>query len=118
MGRLEGASEERSEPMLVLTGEAVEVIRGIVEMEDGAGGRSGLRITTEELSAEEAELNMTVAEAPEDGDETVEQDGVCVYLSGPAAQLLDDKELDAHEHDDHVHFTVAVQGEEHEPHEH
>jgi hypothetical protein len=61
MGRLEGASEERSEPMLVLTGEAVEVIRGIVEIEDGAGGRSGLRITTEELSAEEAELNMTVS---------------------------------------------------------
>ena len=37
--------------MLVLTGEAVEVIRGIVEMEDEAGGRSGLRITTEEPAA-------------------------------------------------------------------
>lgn len=103
--------------MLVLTEEAVEVIRGIVTLEDESGA-AGLRITTEELDGEEAELNLAVAGAPEDGDQTVEQNGVRVYLSAPAAQLLGDKELDAHEHDDHVHFTIAIQGDEHEAHEH
>lgn len=104
--------------MLVLTEGAVEVIRAIVEMEDESGAQAGLRITTEELDGEEAELNLAVAAAPEDGDETVEQNGVRVYLSAPAAHMLGDKELDAHEHDEHVHFTIALQGAEHEPHEH
>jgi Fe-S cluster assembly iron-binding protein IscA len=95
--------------MLELTEGAMGVIRGIVEMES-ADGAAGLRITTEEMDGEEAELNLAVAEGPEEGDETVERDGVRVYLSAPASLLLSDKVLDAHEHDDHVHFEINEQG--------
>jgi Fe-S cluster assembly iron-binding protein IscA len=90
--------------MLVLTQEAVEVINGIVEDDE-----SGLRIATGEASGDEIELELAVAPSPEAGDETVEQDGVRVYLTPEASELLSDKLLDAHAHDDHVHFTIAEQ---------
>lgn len=92
--------------MLALTHEAVEVINGIVDTEDET---SGLRIATGTSDGPETELQLAVAQGPEAGDETVEQDGVRVYLAPPASELLADKVLDAHEHDDHVHFTIAEQ---------
>lgn len=95
--------------MLELTDGAKDVIRGIVEMEDG-GDAAGLRITTEAMDGDDTELNISVADGPEDGDETVADGGVFVYLNGPASVLLADKVLDAHEHEDHVHFTIDQQG--------
>ena len=95
--------------MLELTEGARDVIRGIVEMEDGSGDAAGLRITTETMDGDDTELNIAVADGPEDGDETVSDGGVFVYLNGPASVLLADKVLDAHEHDDHVHFEIGEQ---------
>ncbi len=95
--------------MLQLTHEAAEVIREIVDSSDG-GTAQGLRITTGSTDSDEAQLSMSLAGGPDAGDETVEQHGATVYLSESASGLLDDKVLDAHAHDDHVHFTITEQG--------
>jgi iron-sulfur cluster assembly protein len=94
--------------MLALTDSAAAVVRDLVAAEDAPEG-GGLRITAEPAGEGEAELSMAVAEAPEEGDEVVEADGARVFLEREAASLLDDKTLDAHAHDDHVHFTIEEQ---------
>lgn len=94
--------------MLELTQEAAEVIREIVDSSD-EGAAHGLRITAGGTDSDEAQLSMSLAGGPEAGDETVEQHGATVYLSESATSLLDDKVLDAHAHEDHVHFTITEQ---------
>ena len=97
--------------MLALTPDAAEVIRTIVDQSDEPlPAQTGLRISAESMDAEGAELAITVVEGPEAGDETVTEHGATVYLSESASQLLDDKVLDAHAHEDHIHFTIGDQG--------
>ena len=95
--------------MLALTQGAAEVIRDMIEGEEAAPDGAGLRIDTGTPSDEGVDLDLEFVEAPEAGDSTVEQDGIRVYLSAEAATLLDDKVLDAHEHGDHVHFSIEEQ---------
>lgn len=98
--------------MLALTQDAADVIRTIVDQsEQDLPPETGLRITTESMDSEGAQLAITVVEGPESGDEKVVENGATVYLSEEASQLLDDKVLDAHSHEDHVHFTIGDQGE-------
>lgn len=104
--------------MLELTQQATDVIRTIVESEPEAPEAAGLRIATGETTDEGTDLDLQFVGGPESGDETVEQDGVRVYLSSDASALLDDKVLDAHEHGDHIHFDIGEQGGELPPHEH
>jgi Fe-S cluster assembly iron-binding protein IscA len=94
--------------MLELTQDAADVIREIVDSTE-SDGANGLRITAEPMDTDEAQLSMSLAGGPEAGDETVEQHGATVYLSESASGLLGDKVLDAHAHDDHVHFTISEQ---------
>jgi Fe-S cluster assembly iron-binding protein IscA len=97
--------------MLALTQDAAEVIRNIVDTsEEELPPDTGLRITTESVDEEGAELAITVVEGPESGDEKVVEHGATVYLSETASQLLEDKVLDAHAHEEHVHFTIGDQG--------
>lgn len=96
--------------MLQLTQDAAAAIREIVDSSDEAKA-TGLRITAESMDTEEVQLSMSVAACPGAGDDTVEQHGATVYLSEAATTFLDDKVLDAHTHEDHVHFTVSDQGE-------
>lgn len=96
--------------MLELTQDAAAVIREIVYSSEGPNA-AGLRITAESMNTEEIQLSMSVAACPGAGDDTVEQHGATVYLSEAATTFLDDKVLDAHTHEDHVHFTVSDQGE-------
>jgi Fe-S cluster assembly iron-binding protein IscA len=94
--------------VLQLTEHAQEVIKGIVdENEVGAGG--GLRITSASGGNGDAELEFDLAEAAEDGDETVTAGGANVFLDPTAAQELADKTLDVHEHGDHFHFSLEEQ---------
>jgi iron-sulfur cluster assembly protein len=92
--------------MLAVTENAVSVICQLTdrpELPDGAG----LRIA----SAEEAP-NLTVAPAgtPEAGDQVVESEGARVFLEPQAAEMLDDKVLDARVNDaGGVEFLVANQ---------
>ena len=98
--------------MLALTQGAADVIREIVDSTPEPGEGAGLRIAAESLDSTEPQLSMSIAEGPEAGDEVVEQHGATVYVSESASDLLADKVLDAHTHEDHVHFTIGEQGSE------
>jgi len=93
--------------MLVLTDQAKEVIKGIVE-EVGPDG--GLRITATGQGNGDTALEFDIAEAPDTGDAVVDEDGAKVFLDGAAATALADKTLDVEEHGDHFHFSLAEQG--------
>ena len=93
--------------MLVLTDQAKEVIKGIVEE---AGPEGGLRITAAGNGNGDSALEFDVAPAPEDGDEVVDEDGAKVFLDEAAAAVLADKLLDVEEHGDHFHFSLEEQG--------
>ena len=96
--------------MLALTNDAADVIKGLVESaEEEVPAETGLRIATGQADEEGTELNISLVEGPEDGDDTIEHGGALVYLSSTASLLLNDKVLDAHTHEDHVHFTIGEQ---------
>lgn len=94
--------------MLVLTQDAAEVIREIVESSPDPG-EAGLRISAEPMSETEATLEMTLAEEPEPTDAVVEQEGARVYLEELAAEALSDKVLDASVEDEGIRFTIVEQ---------
>jgi Fe-S cluster assembly iron-binding protein IscA len=95
--------------MLALTEQAAEVIRTIVAGEDDAPAEAGLRIDVGEQSEEGVDLDLQFVPGPQEGDDTLSEQGCNVHLSPEASALLDDKILDAHEHDDHVHFEIGEQ---------
>ena len=95
--------------MLALTEQAAEVIRTMVAGDQDAPAEAGLRIDIGEQSEEGVDLDLNFVPGPEDGDETITEQGANVHLSPEASSLLDDKVLDAHEHDDHVHFEIGEQ---------
>jgi Fe-S cluster assembly iron-binding protein IscA len=94
--------------VLVLTDQAAEAIRGIVEDSD-LGTDAGLRISGTSAANGDAELEFELAEAARDGDEVVRDGGAVVYLDETAAAVLADKTLDVHAHGDHFHFSIDEQ---------
>lgn len=94
--------------MLVLTDQAQQVIKGIVDESD-VGPEGGLRIIGTTDDDGEAGLEFSVAEAAENGDQTVSAGGANVFLDETASELLDDKTLDVQEHGDHFHFSLEEQ---------
>ena len=76
--------------MLTLTENASTIVKDITT-QPGLAETAGLRITSEESA--EPTFAVSAAEAPEPGDQTVEQDGATVYLDQGAATMLDDKVL-------------------------
>jgi Fe-S cluster assembly iron-binding protein IscA len=96
--------------MLALTQQATDVIRGIVDAEENAPPAAGLRIAAADATEDSVDLDLSFVDGPAEGDDAVEENGVHVYLDAEASALLDDKVLDAHEHDDHVHFEIGEQG--------
>ena len=87
--------------MLQINDEAVEALRQIGD----------LRIRGVE-SEGEIELEIEEATEPMMGDETVERDGVRVFLDPVAANALEDQVLGIHAHDDHFHFSFDEQTQE------
>jgi iron-sulfur cluster assembly protein len=79
----------------------------VAEIQKSAGD-GGLRFVALESDGE-VELDLSVVEGPEPGDEVVESRGVRVFLEPRAAQELDDQILDVHSHGDHVHFVFSPQ---------
>ena len=94
--------------MLSLTPTAVDAVRDATTLQD-APTEAGLRIVAEEVDGE-FELELSVVDAPIEGDHVVEQDGVRVFLDATAAEALTDVELDAEAHDDHFHFAFNERG--------
>jgi len=84
--------------MLQINDEAVEALRRMGD----------LRITGV-VDDGEVELEIVEATEPQMGDETIERDGVKVYLDPVAANALEDQVLGIHAHDDHFHFSFDEQ---------
>jgi iron-sulfur cluster assembly protein len=92
--------------VLTLTPTAAEIVRTLVE-QSAAPDSGGLRIAAStDGGGESVELELALVEEPEALDETVEQEGATVYLDPEAAELLDDKLLDAQVAEDHVTFML------------
>lgn len=90
--------------MLTLTPKAAEVVRTLVD-QSSTPDSGGLRIAAED-SPQGVALELTLVDEPEALDETIEQSGATVYLDPEAAELLDDKLLDAQVGEDHVTFVL------------
>ncbi len=92
--------------MLTLTEAAATAIRDMLDEQGMTGG--GLRFSAVEEDGEIA-LELSAERASADGDETVEEHGVRVFLDADAADALSDQTLDVEPHGDHVHFTFVQQ---------
>jgi Fe-S cluster assembly iron-binding protein IscA len=91
--------------VLTLTPTAAEVVRTLVDQSESPDS-GGLRIAASDGAPEGVELELSLVGEPEATDATVEQAGATVYLDPGAAELLDDKLLDAQVADDHVTFVL------------
>ncbi|XVQ12349.1 Fe-S cluster assembly protein HesB [Spirillospora sp. CA-255316] len=95
--------------MLTLTSGAVQVIRTVTANPE-MPPETGIRIESG-IDGSDA-LRLSVAPAPEAGDQVVEAEGARVYLEPTVAQLLDDKTLDAQvDPQGDVAFTIAEGGQ-------
>jgi Fe-S cluster assembly iron-binding protein IscA len=93
--------------VLTLTENACNAVSSIVGQAATAPG-AGLRIAEDGSSSN---LGLVVAEAPQPGDEIVEDAGARVFLDDKAVAVLDDKVLDAeYQAGGGVQFTIAPQG--------
>ena len=93
--------------MLTLTENASTVVRTLVD-QTGAADQAGLRISQD--APDSPALHVIPTEAPQPGDQVVEEDGARVFLEEVAAVTLDDKILDAQVDDrGGVQFTIAPQ---------
>ena len=94
--------------MLTLTENASAIVNEITS-QPGLAETAGLRITSD--ASPQPAFEVTSAEQAEPGDLVVEQGGATVYLDESAAQLLDDKILDAAvDPSGKVEFALALQG--------
>lgn len=94
--------------MLTLTENASAIVNEITS-QPGLAETAGLRITTE--NTPEPAFAVSAAQQGEPGDAVVEQNGATIYLDPNAAELLDDKVLDAAvDPSGKVEFALAAQG--------
>jgi len=101
------AANPKGDVMLVLTDNATNVIRALAERPE-LPDASGLRIASADDGA--GALTITTVGTPEAGDQVVEDQGARLFLEPEAAQLLDDKVLDAMVTEDgRVQFLLATQ---------
>ena len=91
--------------MLTLTDTAAEAIRGIVAAPELPKG-AGLRIATQP-DADQASLEVSVAESPAETDQVVSEAGARVFVEAEAVPLLDDKLLDAEIEGTRVGFMLS-----------
>jgi Fe-S cluster assembly iron-binding protein IscA len=98
--------------VLAISEDAAAAIRGIVEAE-GVPEGAGLRITREEAVESSGgvriDLRLSVVATPEEGDEVLEEERV--FVDPGAAELLDDKLLDADYVGDDPRFRLDIQAE-------
>ena len=93
--------------MLTITTDAATAIKGIVETADVDGG--GLRIYAEPQNNAQASLEIALAPEPAPRDKVIDAEGATIYLEQNAADLLDDKQLDADVEGDQIRFSVTDQ---------
>jgi Fe-S cluster assembly iron-binding protein IscA len=82
--------------MLTVTEAAAEAITALTA--NHADGEGGLRLVVQDADGENAQLALSVAPQPADGDSVLGNgEGPRVFLEPKAAALLDDKVLDVQE---------------------
>ena len=93
--------------MLTLTDNATTVVKTIVD-QSGGEAQAGLRISQD--AADSPALHVMPSEAPQPGDQVVEDGGARIFLEETAAVTLDDKVLDASvDESGGVQFSIGVQ---------
>ena len=93
--------------MLTLTDHAVTAIRNLTARA-GLPPETGLRIAPED--GEPRGLALSLADAPQAGDQVIEASDVHVFVQPEASAVLDDKALDAQiSEDGEVSFTLQDQ---------
>jgi iron-sulfur cluster assembly protein len=95
--------------VLAITPTAAEAIKGVVSS-SGLPETSGLRIARpSETDERGAGFELSVAAAPDGEDQVVEEHGAQVFLEPEAADVLEDRLLDADMRDDKVRFLLEPQ---------
>lgn len=96
--------------MLEITTQASEAIRGILDS-DGVPEGAAFRISSEQQPGAEAQSGFAVSitDSPPPEDQVVEAEDVEVRLEPVAAEMLDDKQLDASIDDGQVQFSLNEQ---------
>lgn len=96
--------------MLEISSEAAEAIRGILASEEVPEG-AAFRITAEPSPEPGAESGFAVAvmESPPPEDQVVPGEDVEVWVEPIAAEMLDDKQLDASTSNGKVLFSLSDQ---------
>jgi Fe-S cluster assembly iron-binding protein IscA len=97
--------------MLVLTDQAVEAIRGIVE-DSELGPNGGLRISGANEGNGEAALEFELAPEALEGDEVVRERGAIVFLDETAAAVLAGRTRALHPQGANLHVSIDEPGEE------
>lgn len=96
--------------MLTLTETAADVVKQITEIDASNGTNPGLRISSQPDESDGPGLVLSPADAPQEGDQVLDEAGARVYLDESAAVMLDDKVLDAQvDADGSVQFAVGMQ---------
>jgi iron-sulfur cluster assembly protein len=98
--------------VLCITEDAAAAINGIVSsagLPEGAGLRITQELNTEAEDGPRTDLRLSVVAAPEEGDEVLQAERI--FIDPGAADLLDDKLLDADVVDQEVQFSLDVQAE-------
>ena len=98
--------------MLCITEDAAAAINGIVTsagLPEGAGLRITQELNTEAEDGPRTDLRLSVVAAPEEGDEVLQAERI--FIDPGAADLLDDKLLDADVVDQEVQFSLDIQAE-------
>ena len=98
--------------MLAISEDAATAIRGIVGatgVPEGAGLRITREVITDESGEPRTDLRLSVVAGPQEGDEVLEDERV--FIDPDAAELLDDKLLDADFLGEDVQFSLDVQAE-------
>jgi Fe-S cluster assembly iron-binding protein IscA len=91
--------------MLTLTDDAVMAIRTLTDGQ-AVSDDAGLRIASDPAGG----LMLSLTNGPSQGDQVLEDSGARLFLAPDAAQVLDDKALDATiASDGSVQFAVAEQ---------
>lgn len=94
--------------MLEISSQAEEAIRGILASEGVPDGAS-FRISAQQGADAESGLAVSIVEEAPPEDQVVEGEDVAVRLEPTAAEMLDDKQLEATVADGQVQFSLSAQ---------
>jgi Fe-S cluster assembly iron-binding protein IscA len=95
--------------VLTITQDAAAAIDAVVDSAPTESDQAGLRISRGVSPDGQPGLELSVADAPAADDAIVAAEGTPVFLDAEAAQLLDDKVLDAKVEGGQVGFVLREQ---------